>query len=302
MAHQFKFVERDNDVESAGALLVMAPDTEKFFKAETGIQDTEELRKHIIQTQQEAYKIYPYPCIRGFIFTELNIAGTPAYPRALQLLKNRPDAIFLDIGCCVGTDLRKAVYDGWPISQTLATDLEAGYWDVGHKLFRTTPETYPVKFMAGDAFDDAYLCPTAPIPPGPPPPVASVNTLTELLGHVSVIYSSSVFHLFNEEKQLEFAKRFAALLDRRPGSIIFGSHMGMPVKGQPSSIHPGMFCHSAESWTKMWEEEVFEGGQVKATAILVDAHEVAVRLGMAGGPPGSEGAKLYGLAWSVERL
>jgi hypothetical protein len=56
MAHQLAFTERDNEVESAGALLVMIPDTERFFKAETGIQDTGELRKHIIQTQQEAYK------------------------------------------------------------------------------------------------------------------------------------------------------------------------------------------------------------------------------------------------------
>ena len=39
------------------ALLVLDPETERFFKAETGIQDTEELRKHIIEVQQEAYKV-----------------------------------------------------------------------------------------------------------------------------------------------------------------------------------------------------------------------------------------------------
>ena len=49
-------MNRDNEVESADALLVLDPDTVRFFKAETGIQDTEELRKHIIQVQQEAYK------------------------------------------------------------------------------------------------------------------------------------------------------------------------------------------------------------------------------------------------------
>jgi hypothetical protein len=355
-------MDRDNEVESAEALLVMDPDTERFFKAETGIQDSEELRKHIIQTQQEACKashylldngvvvvlndafhaqVYPYPCIRGFRFTKLKIARMPAYPRVFQLLKNRPDAIFLDIGCCransflssrlcwnlidvhaVGTDLRKIVYDGWPISQTLATDLEAGmrlayypvksrritscsatgYWDVGHKLFRTSPETYPAKFLAGGAFEDAHLCPTAPIPPGLPPPVASVNTLTELLGHVSVVYSSSLFHLFNEEKQLELAKRFAALLDPRPGSIIFGSHIGMPVKGQRNGVFPKMFCHSSESWTKMWEEDIFERGQVKVNTVLVELNNAAERLGLGRGAPGEGGATVYGLAWSVERL
>jgi len=40
-----------------GALLELGPEEEAFFKAETGIQDTEELKKHIIETQQEAYKV-----------------------------------------------------------------------------------------------------------------------------------------------------------------------------------------------------------------------------------------------------
>ena len=105
-------------------LLKLNPEEEAFFKLETGIQDTEELRKHIIKVQEDAYKvsrcsradqiesalgaitsvfrvqIYPYFCIRGFRFTKLKIAGMPVYPRVLELGKNRPDAIFLDIGCC----------------------------------------------------------------------------------------------------------------------------------------------------------------------------------------------------------
>ena len=115
-------MDRDNEDEAAGALLIMDPDTERFFKAGTGIQDTEELRKHIIQVQRDAYKasrrlpilrmggsvercvfhaqVYPYPCIGGFRFARLKIARMPAYPRVFQLLKNRPDAIFLDVGCC----------------------------------------------------------------------------------------------------------------------------------------------------------------------------------------------------------
>ena len=34
------------------------------------------------------------------MFTNLKISGMPVYPRVLELGKNRPDAIFLDIGCC----------------------------------------------------------------------------------------------------------------------------------------------------------------------------------------------------------
>ena len=217
--------------------------------------------------------------------------------------------------------MRRVIYDGWPASQAIATDLEAGmrqshyldqsrliafrvttgFWDLGHKLFRTTPETYPAKFLAGSAFDDAHLCPTAPMPPGPPPSISSVDTLTELRGHISVVHASSLFHLFNEEKQFELGKRLGSLLDPRPGSVIFGSHGGMPEKGQRNGVFKKMFCHSPDSWTKMWEEEIFEKGQVKATAVLVEMSLAADRLGLA--LPGVErDAKYYSLSWSVERL
>ena len=38
-------------------LLGLDPEEEAFFKSETGIQDTEELKKHIIKVQEDAYKV-----------------------------------------------------------------------------------------------------------------------------------------------------------------------------------------------------------------------------------------------------
>jgi hypothetical protein len=45
-----------------GTLLELDPEEEAFFKAETGIQDTENLKKHIIEVQEEAYKVSGYSC------------------------------------------------------------------------------------------------------------------------------------------------------------------------------------------------------------------------------------------------
>jgi len=39
-----------------GTLLELDPEEEAFFRAETGIQDTEELKKHIVEVHEEAYK------------------------------------------------------------------------------------------------------------------------------------------------------------------------------------------------------------------------------------------------------
>ena len=40
-----------------GTWLELNPQEEAFFKSETGIQDTEELRKHIIEVQKDAYEV-----------------------------------------------------------------------------------------------------------------------------------------------------------------------------------------------------------------------------------------------------
>ena len=42
-----------------------------FFKAQTKIQDDEELKNHIAAVRDKAFKIHPYPCIKrmGYVMT-----------------------------------------------------------------------------------------------------------------------------------------------------------------------------------------------------------------------------------------
>jgi len=40
-----------------GKVLELDPEEETFFKAETGIQDPKELRKHVIKVHEEAYEV-----------------------------------------------------------------------------------------------------------------------------------------------------------------------------------------------------------------------------------------------------
>ena len=39
-----------------------------FVKAQTGIEDDEALREHVLSVQAEAFNVHPYPCIRRFAF------------------------------------------------------------------------------------------------------------------------------------------------------------------------------------------------------------------------------------------
>lgn len=63
------------------------------------------------------------------LFTDENRLKVPkyaAYHEFLQLTKQRPSPLFLDIGCGVGNDTRKVVADGFPAKQIVASDLHPG--------------------------------------------------------------------------------------------------------------------------------------------------------------------------------
>lgn len=276
-----------------------------FFKSQTGIQDDEQLKKHIVTIQEQAFSVHPYPCIRHYAFTKLKISRISAYDTLLNLGKQKEGAIFLDIGCCFGNDVRKAVADGYPVQNVLASDLRQGFWDLGHKLFLDTPETFPVPFIPGDAFDSSHLevvppFTTATAPSGPAPDLQSLTSLNPLLGRVSAIHASSLFHLFLEERQLHLVRALAGLLSPESGSIIFGQHGSRPVKGLRNPIvgDYAMFCHSPDSWKKLWEEEAFEKGTFKVEATL---HEVQ-RPDLAAVLPEEAGRKFYMMDWCVTRI
>ncbi|KIJ52457.1 hypothetical protein M422DRAFT_156563 [Sphaerobolus stellatus SS14] len=254
-------------------LLSLGKVEEDFFKEQTGIHDIEELKRHITRIQEEAYKKFPYPCIRRFLFTNLQITRLPDYENVLNLGRTRPDCVLLDVGCCFGHDIRFLISNGFPAENIVALDIKRDLWDLGMKLFNSDPNQLPVHFLEGDIFSNEVLDLQGPNMPVFPLLQNLNGTLNPLKTRISVIHVSLVFHLFSEEKQLELAHRLAALLSPLPGSIIFGNHISLSEKG----IHPNntsgirMFCHSPESWQAMWDGVVFPKGTVEVKSQLVSA-------------------------------
>ncbi|KAF8150628.1 hypothetical protein B0H34DRAFT_665445 [Crassisporium funariophilum] len=281
-----------------------------FYKQQTGIEDDDELKKHIIKVQGSAYQVYGYPCIRRFAFLGLKISKLPGYKQALQLLKTREHPILLDIGCCFGNDARKAVVDGWPVEDVIASDLQKAFWDYGHELFNSTPESFPAAFVPGDAFSPTHIAPRGPfiasdditeLKARPRPDLHGLTSLTPLQGMISAIHASSFFHLFQEDKQLELAKLVGSLLSPEPGSVIFGQHVSQAEKGFKSREigTQYMFCHSPESWRELWEEQVFGGGgRVKVDAELITVE----RRDIIDGLDGMVTQKFQLINWCVTRL
>jgi hypothetical protein len=176
----------------------------------------------------------------------------------------------------------------------------SGFWEYGHQLFKSTPDTFPIAFIPGDVFDPAFISQRGPffsmadVEGTVMPPLNTLSSLNPVQGKISAIHISSFFHIFSEDRQLQLAKIVSSLLSPEKGSVIFGQHGTKHVKGLIEHNGATLFCHSSESWIQMWVEDVF-GGEDR---VKVDAELVSGR----GFISISEEEKVCLLKWSVTRL
>lgn len=186
--------------------------------------------------RDEAWKVWPYPCIGQFRFLDLSISHSPHYPAILERLKTG-DENFLDLGCCFGQDLRKLAADGAPSEHLYGSDLRPEFFDLGYKLFRDKA-TLKSRFLVGDVFDAS-------------------SPLSELDGKIDIIYAASFLHLFGYEDQIRVCKRIVKLLKEKKDSVVLGRQIGssnageQPLRNDPTKTR---WRHNEESFKKMWEE------------------------------------------------
>jgi SAM-dependent methyltransferase len=79
-------------------------------------------------------------------FLDPMIARSPAYQTIISRLQE--GASLLDVGCFVGQDLRRLVFDGAPPENLYSVDI-VSHWEVGYDLFRDT-DKFSAKFMETD--------------------------------------------------------------------------------------------------------------------------------------------------------
>jgi hypothetical protein len=164
---------------------------------------------------------------------------------------------------------------------------------LGHELFKTTPASYGGHLLPGDFFDPAFLRiaePSNDISSAPAVDMSSLESLNPLSGRISVIITAKLFHCFNEDKQLHLARALARLLSAQPGSVVCGEQMGAREKGIVSSdVERQFFSHSPQTWSSLWDGEVFQKGSVKVETDLVDIMAF-------------NGMSFLKMTWSVTRL
>jgi SAM-dependent methyltransferase len=232
--------------------------TRELLKTYSQIPE-ERIEAHIHEVRDEAWEVWPYPCIGQFRFLTLALPNTPSYRKIIKLLQASPDAKFLDLGCCFGQDLRALAAEGVQGRNLVGVELHGEYHDLGQKLFRDGGQvrTLGATFIAADVFDllkDENEKSTA-------------EALKPLIGTIDVLQASAFLHLFTWEKQLEAGAAIVKLMKSGPGAMVVGTQVG---SRKPGLYEQGrMYLHDVPSFEKLWKEiGEITGSEWRVEAVL----------------------------------
>jgi 2-polyprenyl-3-methyl-5-hydroxy-6-metoxy-1,4-benzoquinol methylase len=195
----------------------------------------DELENHVVKVREEAWDIFPYPCIGQFRFLDLSLKYFDEYPEVLKRLQEGQK--LLDMACCFGQEIRQLVADGAPAENIYGCDLREEYIALGYKLFADR-DTLKANFLTANIFD-------------------ATSSLTERKGTFNVIYTGSFFHLFDYDDQVKVSKAVASLLLPEKNSLILGRQVGSTIAAEHDHrTNPTgkMFRHNIESLKEMWKK------------------------------------------------
>jgi SAM-dependent methyltransferase len=193
------------------------------------------------QQAKKAFEIESYPCFQKFMFLHFDLYHSPSYQLVLKQVKSGD--MFLDLGCGLGQDIRRLVYDGAPSENLIGLELRQAFVDLGHELFQDKSDLKS-KFLVQNFFVDT-------------------PEITSLAKKVKVINSGMFMHLWDWEKQIEVAKRMIYLLTPDKGAMITGLHFGSRSAGMWEAVKESpMFVHNPETLKDLWGQCAQETGTV----------------------------------------
>ncbi|MCJ1478663.1 hypothetical protein MMC13_007344 [Lambiella insularis] len=208
----------------------------------------DEVEKHIYEVRDTAWSIFPWPCIGSFWFLELGLSTHPIYPELLARLSTAPSTTLLDLGTCLGQDLRKLIFDGASPTQLWGSDIFPAFESAGHALFRDK-DRFRNRFLTADVF-------------------AADGALAQTEGSWDVVSIFMFLHVWDLPAQKRVCARILKLLRPQAGSWVVGKQVGS-VKPREWPLRPpfvregeekNVWRHSVETFREMWEEVGREEG------------------------------------------
>lgn len=192
-----------------------------------------------------------------FWFTSLGFSQHPYYPTLVQRLRSTsPPLKYLDMGTCLGQDLRKLAFDGVPTEQLYGVDVFPEYEGLGHYFFRDA-DRFKGRYITGDLFSDD-----------------PEDTLVKSRGTWDIIETVMFLHIWDWDLQVAAGKRLLRLLKPNTGMIVgeqTGSTESQHIELKPPHTAMGeerkIFRHNLDSFRQMWDQiQKEEGIPVKVEA------------------------------------
>lgn len=175
------------------------------------------------------------------MFLDLHMSQHPLYPDILSRLNSTPTTRLLDVGCGLGQDIRKLVFDGVPADKIYAVELKGGLITAGHDLFMDGGQK-GITFLQGDAVNDD---------------MKQWMKALNVENGFEIIHTGALFHLFTWETQLTIAKNLVGLVHGRDNAVIFGWTFAAQESGL-RCVGPNeegkVYGHNEESARRLWEE------------------------------------------------
>ena len=174
----------------------------------------------------------------------LGLAHHPFYADLLERLREPASTTrFLDLGTCLGQDLRKLVADGAAVENLYGADLFAEYESIGHQLFRDG-DRFQDRYIVADLFDDS-----------------ADGLLAKSQGTWDVVNIIMFLHIWDYNTQKAASKRVLKLLRPSAGSMIIGAQTGSTEPGElvlrPPYVAEGeersVYRHNLQTFADMWK-------------------------------------------------
>jgi hypothetical protein len=148
--------------------------------------------------------------------------------------------ILMDVGCFLGGDLRRLVFDGAPSDNMYGVDI-VSHRDVGYSLFKDK-DHFKGRFIEADILS------------------TDKSELLALRGGVDIISVSAVLHQWSLKDQVEATKKLMAY--SKPNSLVVGYQIGN-IEGKQvinKQLQLPQWRHDPASFEKMWNKVGAETG------------------------------------------
>ncbi|QSZ35668.1 hypothetical protein DSL72_006790 [Monilinia vaccinii-corymbosi] len=215
----------------------LVPETRELLEKYSHIPPQNQ-SQHVHRIRDLAWDIRAYPCTGVGAWLVPQLCRNPVYPEVLKRVQ--AGETLMDVGCFLGHDLRRLVYDGAPSDKLYAVDI-VSHWEVGYELFRDR-DRFAAHFIEADI-------------------VSQSESLAPLKGQIDITSITQVIHQWDWDGQVNCAKQLVAFT-KGPGSLVVGNQIGNPTAQEVTlkSLVVPMWRHNPESFAKLWNQVGSETG------------------------------------------